>query len=253
MENRNFLSPSKIKAAMVYVLLLLIVSPVIGGLIGMIAASNRGIDGGLVFASFFQTSTDKDVLLCHTIGLGYAHFICNLLCLLGVGFYLRNYLIEDVNKIKSRKKFYLILIPTLALAFTGISYLIDLLFTNLAGSSNNQNTIVEIMGTSARIPMIISTVLLAPVIEELIFRKAIFEALRKYSIVPCYVASILCFALPHMLSGSVSFGVWMLQLMPYVILGGMLCFVYHVTNHNVYASICAHMLNNLLAVIMVFI
>ena len=253
MENRNFLSPSKLKAALVYILLQLILSPIVGGLIGMIAASNRGINSNEVFLSFFQTTTNNDVLLCHYIGLGYSNFVCNLLALLGICFYLRNYLFEDYNKIKSRKKYYFILIPLIAVAFTGFSYAIDLLFNYLAGSSDNQNTIIKIMATSARIPMILSTIILAPVIEELIFRKAIFEALRKYSLIPCYIVSILCFAIPHMLSGSVSFGIWMLQLTPYVILGGMLCFIYHITNHNVYTSICAHMLNNILAVILVLI
>ena len=253
MENRTFLSPSKLKAAIIYVFLLLIGSVLVSGLVGMIVGSIRGVDPGSVFLAFFQTTPDENVKVCQTIALGYSNFICYLLSSLGVAFYLRNYLVEDFNKIKEKKKYYLILIPILAISFAGIAYLVDFLFSKIVTSSENQKTIIMIMNSSARVPMIISTVILAPFVEELIYRKAIFEGLRKYSLIPCYVVSIICFALPHMLSAQENIGVWFLQLLPYMILGGMLCFVYHISNHNVYASISAHMLNNLVAVILVFI
>ena len=104
------------------------------------------------------------------------------------------------------------------------------------------------------VPMIISTIFLAPVIEELIFRKVIFHYTKKYSIVASYLISIILFTLPHMISSSISnFGVWALQCVPYMVCGGLLCLIYHKSGFNIYSSICAHMLNNALAVVLVFI
>ena len=115
------------------------------------------------------------------------------------------------------------------------------------------NTIVELLKSDGRIPMIISTVIFAPVVEEMIYRKAIFSISKDYSLPLAYTMSIVLFALPHMLSTSSSVGTWFLQLIPYALCGGLLCMIYHLSGYNVYASIAAHMLNNILAVLFVFI
>jgi membrane protease YdiL (CAAX protease family) len=56
-----------------------------------------------------------------------------------------------------------------------------------------------------------------------------------------------------MLTTSTSFGTWVLISIPYLIDGALLAAIYHLSKKNVYASIAAHMLNNLVAVILVFI
>lgn len=254
MQERTFFSPSKLKAAIIYLIMLLIGSSLFGVIIGLIIASIKGIDPGLVAKTFIENNeVEEEVRVCHVEALGYANFITYLLSALGVMFYLRNYLVDDFNKIKEHKLKSALLITAFAIAFAGIAVLVDQLFSKVAGSSNNQNTIIDILSTSACVPMIIATVIFAPIVEELIYRKLIFECLRSYSLIPCYVLSIICFALPHMLSPAASVGIWFLQLIPYMLLGGMLCFIYHINNHNVYASIAAHILNNLIAVIIVFI
>lgn len=254
MQEKTFFSPSKLKAALIYLIMLLLGSTLFGVLFGLIIASIKGVDPGSVASSFIDNSKNVgDVAKCHVEALGYANFATYLLAALGVGFYLRNYLVEDFIKIKNNRVKSIVLIIAFALAFTALALVIDLLFKKIAGDSNNQTTIIEIMKTSAVVPMIIATVIFAPIVEEFVYRKIIFEALKDYSLIPCYVASIICFALPHMLSPAASVGIWFLQLIPYMILGGMLCFVFHINNFNVYASIAAHMLNNLVAVIMLFI
>lgn len=253
MEKKSFFAPSKLKAAIIYVLLLLIGAPLIGGLVGLIIGPSQGVDSTLVFQSFFVSTNDSKVLFAHHTALGWANLITYLLATLAACFYLRNYLIEDILKIKENKKKYIILFPVLVISFAAIAYGVDRLFSLFSKSSANQTTIEAVLMTSGKIPMIIATVLFAPVVEELIYRKSIFEALRKLSLVSAYITSIVCFSLPHMLSGAESVGAWFIQLLPYMILGGLLCFVYHISNHNVYVSIAAHMLNNLVAVIMFLI
>ena len=250
---RNFLSPSKLKAAIIYMFMILIAPSFIGALIGLWIAPSFGVDGNLVASSFFEKVEDSSIELARATAFGYGSFISYLIAILLIGFYMRNYIIEDFLKLKNNKKIYLLIILGMAILFAGFAYLLDFIFSQFVDSSNNQKTIIQILNSSARIPMIIVTVLLAPIVEELIFRKAIFESLRKFSIIPCYVVSILLFAIPHMLSTNVSVGVWLLQLLPYMILGGMLAFIYHISNHNVYASALAHAFNNILSVILVFV
>ena len=250
---KSFLSPSKLKAAVIYVFMILLAPSFLAALIGLMIGPSFGVDGGLVASSFFEKVEDSSIELARGTAMGYGSFISYLLAFLLIGFFMRNYLIEDFLKLKNNKKIYLLIILGLALLFTGIAYLLDKGFTKLVDSSNNQKTIIQILNSSAKIPMIITTVILAPVVEELIFRKAIFESLKQYSLIPCYVLSIILFALPHMLTTGIPFGVWVLQLLPYLILGGMLTFIYHISNQNVYASILAHMFNNILSVVLVFI
>ena len=83
--------------------------------------------------------------------------------------------ISDYINLKEKPKFFAIFIPIAAVAFTIISICFDLLLQNI-GNSNNQNTIVAIMKYGGAIPMIIAVVIMAPIIEEFVYRKSIFKS-----------------------------------------------------------------------------
>lgn len=189
----------------------------------------------------------------NAISQGWGNFIGYAVALAFVAFFMRGFLKEDFNKIKEKKKYYLILIPTAALLFCGIGLLIDYLVGLLVPSSNNQSTIEFIILNGGAFPMIAS-VLLAPILEELIYRKAIFSLCKPYGVLAGYILSILFFVLPHMISSDMSnIGIWLLQCIPYLASAFMLAFIYHKSNYNIYASITAHLLNNIIAVVLVFI
>ena len=93
-----------------------------------------------------------------------------------------------------------------------------------------------------------------PLVEELIYRKAIFKLLDKKHIVLSYVVSTIVFVLPHMLSTPINnFGDWLLLCVPYFISAILLCLVYHLSKKNVYASWFVHMINNLVTFILILI
>ena len=194
---------------------------------------------------------------------GYGNFISYFVMLIGVSICMRKFFVEDIKLTKENKRFYSVYIGVAAIAFVFLTYLCDIIISFLlqsigsATESANQSTIVAILKSNACIPMVISTVIFAPIVEELIYRKAVFEVFNakrdKKGLILSYIVSIICFAIPHMISTSTDILTWMIQALSYVISGALLCVVYHKGKFNIYTSITAHMLNNLFAVLLVFI
>ena len=159
---------------------------------------------------------------------------------------------NDFISLKDKPKFYALFIPIAVVVFTLISIAFDLLLKNV-GNSNNQNIIVNVIKYGGAVPMIIAVVLMAPVIEEFVYRKSVFKLLDFAPIWVSYIVSTLFFAIPHMLTTPIdgNFGLWLLKLTPYAFAGVSFSFIYHKTN-NIYACIAVHMINNLISVILVF-
>ncbi len=183
---------------------------------------------------------------------GYANMLSYLIVFASSLFLMKSEYDRSLDDLNKHKKLYFI-IPILGILFTAIAYLVDYLVSLAVPSTENQTTIVSIMKTNGMIPMIITTVFLAPVVEELIYRGVIFGFTKK-NVALGYIFSIILFVLPHMISTPISnIGTWLLMCVPYLVSAVLLCLIYHKTNFNIYASICAHMLNNILAVILIFI
>ncbi len=113
--------------------------------------------------------------------------------------------------------------------------------------STNQESIVYLITNGGAIPMFISVVILAPLLEELIYRKAIFTLFENKPIILPYIVSALVFSIPHMLSTQADFGTWILLLIPYLTSGFLLAGVYHASGKNVWASWAIHAANNFIA------
>ena len=103
---KSFLSPSKLKAAVIYVFMILLAPSFLAALIGLMIGPSFGVDGGLVASSFFEKVEDSSIELARGTAMGYGSFISYLLAFLLIGFFMRNYLIEDFLKLKNNKKIY---------------------------------------------------------------------------------------------------------------------------------------------------
>ena len=121
----------------------------------------------------------------------------------------------------------------------------------LNDKNTSQESIINILNSDALAVTIITTVILAPIVEELIFRKALHKLLSRFHIAIFYVLSSFAFAIIHMLSGNADFLTLFLQFIPYFLSGLMLAFIYHKSKYNIYITIICHMLNNRLAIILV--
>lgn len=220
-------------------------------------ASSAGLDFNDVLKASASTSEySTDVINAAIKSVAWSNFITYLLTFIAMFIIFRKRFIDNFKEIikffKEKDKKRIIIFIVTIIGFVALSFLIDFIFSKFSKSSENQSLIEMILKSDCKVLMIIPTVIFAPIVEELFYRAVVFSFCKKYSMIFAYVISSLVFALPHMLSTPIS-SEWAIQLLPYLLSGALLCFVYDINKENIYSSITAHMINNLFAVIFVFI
>ncbi|MCL2563245.1 MAG: CPBP family intramembrane metalloprotease [Oscillospiraceae bacterium] len=120
--------------------------------------------------------------------------------------------------------------------------------------NHNQEAIEEIVRQSF-FPALFMTVILAPILEELLFRGAIFAPLRKKNRILAYVVSVLTFAFLH-IATTVFFGnpnadILLIMLL-YIPPGLVFAWVYEKSG-TIWAPIILHAVWNLFATLMSFL
>lgn len=163
--------------------------------------------------------------------------LSNIIVYVGVSGFLfaRNY--DDI--INSFKKFNIYSIPKIIIGFVLIfltSMLVSLLFS---GQTNNQSTIN--MMYEKKSLLIIHAVILAPLAEEIVFRKSIRD-LIKNPIVYLIVSSLF-FGLFHCLSGDFE------NIIKYALPGLMFSIIY-LNEENIGLSYIIHLLYNLVVILL---
>ncbi|MEC9484788.1 MAG: CPBP family intramembrane glutamic endopeptidase [Candidatus Izemoplasma sp.] len=123
---------------------------------------------------------------------------------------------------------------------------------NVTDTSVNQaqlNLLISSGTTFDQIALLIFAVLLAPPVEELVFRKAIFDLLERIKIKEPFVVILLSgiiFGFIHVASDN-----W-IQIVSYALLGVVLALLYHYSNKKLFIPIVVHMLFNLMVSITMF-
>ncbi len=163
---------------------------------------------------------------------------------------------ELINDFKEFKKKWLLIVGASIAAFI-VMYLVNFIiaivyeFLNISGESANEELINSILLSNAALPMIISVVLLAPIAEEILFRKILMGVCEEsFKMKPIFaiIISTLIFSFIH-----VSDIESLKYIFQYIPLAAIMCCLYHYFNNNIYASIILHMMNNTLAVILTYI
>lgn len=114
---------------------------------------------------------------------------------------------------------------------------------NLGQAENEQ--IVQNMLTTLPLVMLLNAGFIAPIIEELVFRKAFRDAIKnKWLFI---VTSGLVFGLMHVISSSNL--IELIYIIPYGILGIAFAYIYDI-NDSVFPSIMVHMLHNTILILM---
>ena len=108
-------------------------------------------------------------------------------------------------------------------------------------------------------------VVFAPIVEELIFRKSVFQILKKFkfSTTKKIIISGLLFGLLHVLSTIISYIatgadsmtiiIELVYSLPYIGTGFILSYIYAETNENIATPIFAHMFNNAMSCVAIFL
>lgn len=116
-------------------------------------------------------------------------------------------------------------------------------------TSDNQEQIEKMMSTNNAVTMFVLVCVVAPILEELVFREAIIGSFKKsLNIHVLTFISAFLFILLHSLSKEAGGIDWMASLM-YVPLTIPIVGMYRYYNNNVFASISIHFINNFIAFI----
>lgn len=208
--------------------------------------------------NFSQTITTYYEMTVHVINfLSLNNFLVYVLLTISLIIILKKDIINDLiifNK-ENIKSTLIKLAITTVIFFTiyyTMSYLTALLsdLVNINQSANQE--FVELALEHSTFIMVITTVLLGPICEELVFRKSFFGLLKNKKLALCL--SSFTFAAIHLVS-SLSLGYNVLQLLvlllPYLTAGFLFGIIYLKTNLNIYFVTIIHILTNLIAVIII--
>lgn len=173
-----------------------------------------------------------------------------------VGFFifiLRKELSSDIKNFrKNAKKFFGYIIIGLFACYlltTVVGTIYELL--GITGVSDNQTTINDALYSSAKVPMILSVILFAPFVEEILFRKLLFGTVEeKFKLKPiiAIIASTLVFSLIHV-SGDGN----LIYIFQYIPLAFVITYSYYISGRNIYVPIGIHFLNNLISILLAYL
>ena len=166
----------------------------------------------------------------------------------------KKYLKKDLVLFKLNKKDYIKKIISYFLIFLVVKYgvaLFSSLLLVMLGSdlvtSENQESVVTLAKTLPFM-MMISTSLLAPFVEEGIFRLGIKKVINnKYLFI---LVSGLIFGFMHIFPTELPIYVALIESLNYVTMGLLLAYIYNETD-NIYVVVIIHALNNLLSMLMI--
>ena len=250
---------NKLYAVIAFLILFFVVSALSEYLYAFIVSKAKNIDTDLLIKSLTKFNYDEpqyqdNIISSRYLVLALANLTGYLLSFIALMFFLRKDLKEDLFALKKDKKFYLIYIPICIALFLGIVYGFNFLFEKIGiDKSTNQKAIEGMFKYGYGAIIIIPTLLFAPMVEELIYRKCVFYFLRNLHIGFSYITSMALFALPHMMTTSSDAKNWFLALLLYLIPAFLLALIYHKGKKNIYTSFIVHFCNNLVAVILLFI
>lgn len=198
------------------------------------------------------------------VGINYSNFnyidyaclntFIELIMFVVVLLFYKKYLKKDLVLFKLNKKDYIKKIISYFLIFLIVKYgvaLFSSLLLVMLGSdlvtSENQETVVTLAKTLPFM-MMISTSLLAPFVEEGIFRLGIKKVINnKYLFI---LVSGLIFGFMHIFPTELPLYVALIESLNYVTMGLLLAYIYNETD-NIYVVVIIHALNNLLSMLMI--
>ena len=215
------------------------------------------------FVLFFNLSL---VIACifKLVGINYSDFnyidyaclntFIELIMFVVVLLFYKKYLKKDLVLFKLNKKDYIKKIISYFLIFLVVKYGVALfsgLLLVMLGSdlvtSENQEAVVTLAKTLPFM-MMISTSLLAPFVEEGIFRLGIKKVINnKYLFI---LVSGLIFGFMHIFPTELPIYVALIESLNYVTMGLLLAYIYNETD-NIYVVVIIHALNNLLSMLMI--
>ena len=129
------------------------------------------------------------------------------------------------------------------LCLSGILSALELALSDGSAAANPNNEAVISLALEDYNTMAAAAVFLAPIVEEMLFRGAVFGALRKWNRTAAYAGSMLLFSLYHVWAYAMEDPIYWIYLLQYLPVSYLLCRCYEKTD-SLWCSIFFHMLVN---------
>ena len=146
-------------------------------------------------------------------------------------------------KERSKKTYLITFLGIFLLMYIGIGMISNLILKIVVGEESTNQIIVE------NLPMvfkIVSGIFLAPILEEIVFRGLLKKVIKNK--VVFIIISSLIFGTMHIVPNLIN-PIQLLYLVPYVLAGVELGFIYAKTD-NIFTSITLHMFSNALGILL---
>lgn len=161
-------------------------------------------------------------------------------------------LIDDLKRFGKSIKRNIVVILLCYAALIYLNNIVNMIYGLLGdtGESANEGLINLLLTSNGKWFMIISVVLIAPLTEEIIFRKLLIDTCElKFKFKPwlAILVSALVFSFIHVSDlASIKY------IFQYLALAVPICCAYHFSENNIVTSFTMHLINNLLSVIVTF-
>lgn len=166
-------------------------------------------------------------------------------------YFLKNYLITQWKYFRKELLLHIIFAFSAFMVLILASYLANVIMVYLERTDvgANQAALEEMAKgpTSLKIILVLITLIGAPFIEELTFRKGMFGVMDKLPIVVPIIASGLLFGLIHVVADDI------VNIIPYALAGISLGVIYVLSNKNIWVVIFGHAAFNFLGLLPLFI
>lgn len=215
--------------------------------------SNELRDDGFKWSVFAKSYFEADPILFDNIRSFYCavQFLTYMPLLVIFIYFLRHDLVNDFKEFKRNfaQNVAIILGAFAGMYILGVIVLNIYLALGITDDSANENIINLLLASPGKWLMIVSVVILAPIVEEIIFRKLFIDTCEtKLRLKPIYaiLISTVLFAFIHVSDlESLKF------IFQYMALALPICVAYHYSNNNIYVVTIIHIINNLLSVLTV--
>ena len=179
----------------------------------------------------------------------YANILIQVFAYIPLLIFFAIFLIRDfIDFGKDTKKNFLKILMWFGILYAA-SYAIALVYQilNITGQSDNESLLTLMMDSDAKILFLITIVIIGPFVEEVLYRKLIFDTVEKtFKLKPIFaiVISVLIFALIH-----VSDAENIIYVFQYIAMAIPITLSYHLTKNNLFVSYGVHVCNNLIVAI----
>ena len=203
--------------------------------------------------TFTENTIISQTTILSGLGLNILNFSTYMILLPAMLVLLRVDLFKDYKGLKGFKSQWLSLIVTGYLFVilgnlisNGLSQALSLLLGVEMQQAVNQITIVRSLNAPGMPLMLISAIILGPVVEELVFRKAMFGLISNVKV--ALVVSSFTFGAIHLI-GEASLTQALVNGMSYIVMGFVFGYIYLRSHKNIWIPIIVHVLSNLIAII----